>query len=90
MLADMARDFIEKFIQIISQLMIFAIFARVVMSWIRMPQGSPVVRIINEVTEPILGFFRRYIPPVGGVLDLSPILAYFAIEIVSGMLLRLI
>jgi YggT family protein len=37
------------------------------------------------VTEPVLGFMRRYIPPVGG-LDLSPLVIFF----ILGMLARAI
>ena len=35
-------------------------------------------RILNAVTEPILGPIRRLVPPVGG-LDLSPIIVFVVI-----------
>ncbi|PIQ77031.1 hypothetical protein COV82_06650 [Candidatus Peregrinibacteria bacterium CG11_big_fil_rev_8_21_14_0_20_46_8] len=86
----MARDFVEQFIIILSRLFIFAIFARVIMSWLRIGPRGPIFTFIYEVTEPVLAFFRRYIPPLGGVLDLSPIFAYLAIDIISSLLLRII
>ena len=41
-----------------------------VLSWIN--PYSPVAPILNAMTRPFLGIFRRRIPPIGGV-DLSPL-----------------
>jgi YggT family protein len=37
------------------------------------------------LTEPVLGFFRRYIPPVGG-LDLSPIVIFLILAVIRGQI----
>lgn len=84
----MFRSFTEDFIVILSNLLIFLIIARVILSWFRMPLRGRLFHFLYDVTEPILVFFRRLVPPLGGVVDISPILAYFAIEIVSSLLLR--
>ena len=86
----MLRSFIADFIVILSNLLIFLIFARVILSWFRMPLRGRLFHFLYEVTEPILSLFRRIVPPLGGVVDISPILAYFAIEIVSSLLLRVL
>ena len=86
----MLIEFLRQFIVIFSQILIFAIFARVVMSWMRMPSHNPLVILIVQSTEPILGLFRRVLPPLGGVLDLSPLLAFFAIDILRNILLRIL
>jgi len=65
------------------------ILARVVLSYVRTDPYHPVVRFIYEVTEPVLGFFRRIIPPLG-MVDLSPIVALFALELVHGIVMRLL
>ncbi|MDQ4025578.1 MAG: YggT family protein [Actinomycetota bacterium] len=64
------------------------LIARILLSWVTMfwspPAGmSPAIRVVYDLTEPIMGFFRRYIPPVGG-LDLSPIFIFIILSIVRG------
>jgi len=44
---------------------------------------------LYRVTEPILGFFRGIIPPVG-MLDLSPIVAIIVLGIVQQLLYFLV
>lgn len=86
----MFQLYLSQFIQIFTQILIFAIFARVILSWLRVtPRGFFFV-IIVETTEPILGVFRRIIPPLGGVVDLSPIFAFLALDLLRSLLLRLL
>ena len=40
------------------------------------------VKFIREITDPYLDFFRRFIPPVGG-LDFSPIVAVIVLQILQ-------
>ena len=66
------------------QIYMFILFARILLSYATMfwtPPSSitPIVRFIYELTEPVLSFLRRYIPPVGG-LDLSPLVVFIAIN----------
>lgn len=64
----------------IISLAIFAVIANVIVSWLFAfgvvnPHNqfvSMIARFLNAVTEPMLGPFRRVIPPLGG-LDISPI-----------------
>jgi YggT family protein len=56
------------------------LLARIILSWATMvwsppPSVAPAVRIIYDLTEPVMGLFRRLIPPMGG-LDLSPIFVF--------------
>ena len=62
-----------------------AIMARIILSWFRFDPYHPVSVFLYRVTEPILGFFRGLIPPVG-MLDLSPIVAIVVLGIVQQML----
>lgn len=65
------------------------IFARIILSWLRPNPYQPVIRFIYEVTEPFLSFFRRFIPPVG-MIDFSPVVAFFALEVARRVLLELL
>ncbi|MEW6726753.1 MAG: YggT family protein [Bacillota bacterium] len=67
----------------------YIIFARVLLSWIRHDPYHPVFRFIYEITEPVLGFFRRIIPPIG-VFDISPIVALFAVSLVRMLVLNIL
>lgn len=63
----------------------YVLIARILLSWVTMfwtPSSAltPVIRVIYELTEPVMSFFRRYIPPVGG-FDLSPLIIFFIINI---------
>ncbi len=78
------------FISVCARLFSFAIFIRVIMSFLRGRVQGRFFEYIYEVTEPPLAFVRRYIPPIGGVLDISPIVIFFAIDFVSGVLIQII
>jgi YggT family protein len=63
------------------------LLARIILSWVTMawsppPSMAPVMRVIYDLTEPLLGLFRRYIPPIGG-LDLSPLFIFIILSIVQ-------
>jgi YggT family protein len=54
------------------------IFIRIILSWISPGYGSPIMRAVYGVTEPILSPFRRLLERSsfgGGMMDFSPILA---------------
>lgn len=55
-------------------------------SWFRELDQFTVIRFVKFYTEPYLALFRRIIPPIG-VLDISPILAFFALRILEGCIL---
>ncbi|MCC6484229.1 MAG: YggT family protein [Armatimonadetes bacterium] len=64
------------------------LLVRVLMSWIpNVPRYNPIVRFLVDVTDPVLYPFQRLIPPEKtGFLDLSPILAFFAIGFIQRLL----
>jgi len=51
--------------------------------------SSEVLGFLRDVCEPYLGFFRRFIPPLGPI-DLSPVVAIILLQIVGGIVVRLI
>ncbi len=63
--------------------------ARILLSWVRHNPYQPVIRFIYEVTEPVLGFFRRIIPPIG-MIDISPIIAFLVLGFVRSLIIRVI
>ena len=63
-----------KLVMLSINLFMFAIFIRIILSWISPGQYNPATAIIGTLTEPVLRPFRRLIPAIGGI-DISPIFA---------------
>jgi len=61
---------------------------RILSSWFAELHDTSVMRFISFYTDPYLNFFRRLIPPLG-MLDISPIAAFFALQILKRILLSL-
>jgi YggT family protein len=75
--ATWATSFVDVFVGVY----ILLIFAYVLLSWFRLPYSPTldrVQRFLHETCDPYLRLFRRIIPPIGA-LDLSPIVAVFAL-----------
>jgi YggT family protein len=73
------------------QLFQILILIRVLLSWIYTNPYSPAlnnpaVRILYQVTDPILEPIRKVIPPIGGAIDISPIVALLLLDIVRRIL----
>ena len=79
--------FLGTFIQVLFQVLIFAILIRALISWFPIGQDSPIIRILDDVTEPILAPLRRVVPRLG-MMDITPIVAMIALQILESMLLQ--
>jgi len=66
------------------------IFIRIVGSWFPAWMDHPFMRFVYHYTEPYLAFFRRFVPPIGGVLDISPMLGFLCIGILERIILAII
>lgn len=53
--------------------LIFIVFIRAILSWVNPDPYNPIVRFLTASTDPLLNPLRRYIPPLGGSLDLTPL-----------------
>ena len=63
-------------------------FVRVILSWATMvwsPPHSlaPAIRVLYDLTEPVLGLFRRYIPPIG-MIDISAIVVFIILGVLQN------
>ncbi|MGY3778843.1 YggT family protein [Isobaculum melis] len=54
----------------------------VLISWFPQARGSKFEYYLGKISEPFLGFFRKLIPPFGGI-DFSPIIAFFALNLIQ-------
>lgn len=67
----------------------FAIFIRVILSWVGMDPRNPLVIFLNDITEPILAPIRQFMPRLG-MLDLSPMAAIFLLIIINRVVTALL
>jgi YggT family protein len=81
---------VSVLIQLIN-LYTMVIFVYVLMSWIP-SQGQTVSQIrgvLGKICDPYLNLFRKFIPPIGGTVDISPIIAVVVLQLVMQLVVRL-
>lgn len=72
-----------------------AVFAWIIMSWVRISSGHPLARLqlfLDRIIYPVILPMRRFLPPLrlgGMMLDLSPIVLLIGISLLQGVLRRL-
>lgn len=69
------------------------IFVYVIMSWL--PNTTTgiigdIYRILGKICDPYLNLFRRFIPPIGGVLDISPVVALLVLQFVVQFVVNIL
>jgi YggT family protein len=96
-LLALTRADVASYVETLALVYLILIFIRIVLSWIpRLPYNrwlSMGVSFVNDVTDPYLNIFRRFIPPLRmgpGALDLSPMIGVFVLLILSGIVAGLI
>ena len=70
---------IAKVLDVVMNIFLFIVIARAVLSWVSPDPFNPIVRFINNVTEPILYPIRVRLPVHFGGIDLSPIVVFLGI-----------
>jgi YggT family protein len=65
------------------------LFGRIIASWLPQLHEYKIMQFIIYYTDPYLNFFRRFIPPLG-MIDFSPIVAFFALSIIQNMVINLL
>jgi len=64
---------------------ILVVIARAVLSWVSPDPYNPIVRVIIQLSEPLLYPIRRRLPIMGG-LDLSPMLLILVVVFLDNFL----
>lgn len=74
---------INQTIDTLTSIYNFMIIAYVLLSWLPNVRESFVGQLLGKLVEPYLTPFRKIIPPIGGMLDISPIVALIALRFVA-------
>jgi YggT family protein len=77
---------IHLYVDLLYRVYFYMILIYVLMSWLPAVRESFVGEFLGRLVEPYLRPFRRLIPPLGGVVDISPIVALLALQfVVQGL-----
>lgn len=68
------------------------LFVYVLMSWIPNKGGiiADIDTVLGKVCDPFLNLFRRFIPPIGGMVDLSPIFALLVLQFAVRLIVAIL
>jgi len=67
----------------------FVLLARVLISWFQVDPHNPIVRVLYQLTEPLLAPIRRLLPSTG-MMDFSPIIAFIVIRLAEEVVVSLL
>ena len=81
---------IDKLILDLLQIYSLLIVIRAVMSWVRVDPRNTFVQILNALTDPILVPLQKVIPPIGGSIDISPLVAIVILQLLGNVLVRIL
>lgn len=76
------------FVNILVIILEVAIFLRAMLSWFPMDQRNPLVRILDDITEPILAPLRQVVPRFG-MIDITPMVAFLVLFVIQQAIQQL-
>lgn len=81
---------VESIIFFIARIYQYMIIVYVLLSWLPNARESFIGEMLGRLVEPYLAPFRRFIPPIFGMIDISPIVALIVLNMASYGLVSLI
>ena len=73
----------------IFKILYFLLVVRIILSWFPVDPYNQVVSALYQITDPILGLFRK-IPLQIGMMDFTPILAFLAIAFLDHFIVGIL
>jgi YggT family protein len=85
-LSQVTINSIQSYISQLGVIYQYLVIAYVLLSWLPSARESFIGEILSKLVEPYLSPFRRLIPPIAGMIDISPIVALIALRfVVAGI-----
>jgi YggT family protein len=72
-------------LDLIVKIYFWSVIAVVVVSWIAPQSSHPAIQLVAQITEPVMRPVRSVMPSLGG-LDLSPIIVFLILNVISVVL----
>jgi YggT family protein len=69
-------------LELIVKIYFWSVIAVVVVSWIAPGSSHPAIQLVAQITEPVMRPVRNMMPSMGG-LDLSPIIVFIILNVLS-------
>lgn len=68
------------------------IFVYVLMSWLPVDRGilADIYNVLGKVCDPYLNLFKKLIPPLGGMVDVTPIVALLVLQLATRVVIGLL
>lgn len=68
------------------------IFVYVMLSWFPTDRGilADINTVLGKICDPYLNLFKKFIPPIGGMVDVSPIVALLVLQFGVRLLIGLL
>ena len=79
---------VAKILYMVFNLYMWVIIIRAVISWVSPDPYNPLIRILYQITEPVLSPIRRLIPLRGMGIDISPIIVIMIIYFLNTFLVQ--
>ncbi|MBQ4897475.1 YggT family protein [Paenibacillus sp. Marseille-P2973] len=71
----------ESIVNLLFNIYFYMILIYILMSWVPNARESFIGDLLGKLVEPYLSPFRRFIPPLMGMIDFSPIVALYALRL---------
>ena len=79
---------VAKVLGIVLNLFMWIVVARAILSWVSPDPYNPIVRFINNVTEPVLYRIRMIMPISFGGIDFSPIIVILGVVFLNTFIVN--
>jgi len=73
-----------QFVEILCNILIIAIVARALLSFVTNDPRNPLISILDQITEPILSPLRRVVPQMG-MMDFTPMVAVIILVLIQSL-----
>ncbi|WP_165044422.1 YggT family protein [Adlercreutzia sp. ZJ138] len=76
----------------VAEIYSLAIVVYVLFSWFPSPSGviADIYAALGKLCDPYLNLFKRLIPPIGGMVDVTPIIALLVLQFGASLIARLL
>ncbi len=81
--------YLVTFIELLFNILQFAIIIRALMSWFNPSPDNPIVLLVMNITEPVLAPLRRIVPKLG-MVDITPIVAILLLGAIQNVLIYML
>jgi len=75
---------VAEVINVVCWILLISIIGSAIVSWVAPYSRHPAIVMLRDLSDPVMAPFRRIMPNLGG-LDISPIFAILAIQLVQNL-----